>query len=559
MEKHRRFTADARGTAVALGLLAALAVTGSARAQTRTPTSPLDRPVDPPPVTAPQPAIPSPAVAAALPVPTRIELPSPVRDAAPIDRTALLPDGISSSSGLAEEEVVARVEQTGIAARRARARVEATEAAERVARRGYVPRASATARYTRLSSYTPGSITSFNTAGCVGNIPDCQANPQNYYVNVVLQQPILNQYAMVGNVTVPLSDYVGATRTDLAAARADAEAARAQARASLDDARLGGRDAYWELVRARAQLRLAEDSAANETRKLGETRQRRQAGIATDADVQQAEATERAYRQLVEVASTRADVAERVLRDLLGMADSDSLELSVDLERLPSLPAIDAQTARSQAERTAPGVVAARSSADAAGARVSTERSRMFPSVSAQFNYQYMNPNSRIFPQTTTFTGTWDAMVQATWSLDGMLLAQGRTSQRRALAEDAALAAEEAEQTAGRVAIEARGQWLAALANVEAREAATGSAQTAARSAAERRAAGIATETELRDADAAYLRARLDLVDAIVDVHRAHARFVSALGELPDAPHHDSTTASSTVPSGIAPSSEVTP
>ena len=57
------------------------------------------------------------------------------------------------------------------------------------------------------------------------------------------------------------------------------------------------------------------------------------------------------------------------------------------------------------------------------------------------------------------------------------------------------------------------------------------------------------TETELRDADAAFLRARLDLVDAIVDVHRAHARFVNALGELPS----DSTT------SAPAPSAEETP
>ena len=175
-----------------------------------------------------------------------------------------------------------------------------------------------------------------------------------------------------------------------------------------------------------------------------------------------------------------------------------------------------------------PGITS--SSADAANARVASERGRIFPAVSASFNATYANPNQRIFPQTTSFTGTWDAGVQVSWSLDGALLSQGRLSQRRALAQDAELAVEEAEQLAGRTAIAARGEWLAALANVDAREAAAAAAETRARSAAERRAAGITTDTDVRDADAAFLRARLDLVDAIVDVHRAHARLVAALG-----------------------------
>lgn len=543
-----RLTNETRSTAFALLLTSALVPVSLASAQSRTPTSPFDRPIESGTTTPPVPPVPTAPVAAA-PAPARIALPSPVRGAAPVDREALLPEGISSRSGLTEEAVVARVEESGIAARRARARVDSSEAAEQVARRGFVPRATAAARYTRLSSYTPGAIPFFDTAGCVGNIPDCQANPANYTQSVVLQQPILNQYSITAAVTVPLSDYLGSVRTDLVAARADAEAARAQAQASVDDARLNGRDAYWELVRSRAQLRLAQDSASNSNRKRDEARARRESGLATDADVQQAEATDRAYAQLVEVASTRVEVAERSLRDLLELDDTETLELSVDLVHLPSLPAMDSATASAQAETTAPAVVAAQSTAAAAQARVGSDRSRMFPSVAATFNYQYNNPNARIFPQTTTFTGTWDAGLQLSWSLDGMLLAQGRTSQRRALAQDAELAAEQAEQTAGRVAIQARGEWLSALANVDAREAATASAATQARTTAERRAAGIVTETELRDADAAFLRARLDLVDAIVDVHRAHARFVNALGELPS----DSTT------SAPAPSAEETP
>lgn len=537
MENHPHFMKFARSapSAFLAILLFGSILPGGASAQTRTATSPLDRPAEtsPTPPSTITPNTPPTSSAVVVPPPNRIALPTVVVQAAPVDRATLLPEGVASASGLTEEQVVARIEDQGIAARRARARVESSEAAERVARRGFVPHASATARYTRLSDYTPGAIPFFDTAGCVSDIPNCQANPNAFYQNVVLQQPILNQYALIGSVAIPLSDYVGTTRHELVAARAETEAARAQARATLDDVRLSARDSYWEVVRARAQHRLAEDSAAIESRRLEETRERRTSGLATDADLQQAEATARAYAQLVEVASTRVEVAERTLRDLLSLDEGTPLQIAVDLEHMPTMASFDSETARTQASRTAPSVVAARRTADASRARVGTERARMMPSVSATFNYQYMNPNSRIFPQTTEFTGTWDAGVQAQWSLDGTLLAQGRMAQRRALAESDELAAEEAEQQAGQAAIAARGAWLSALANVEAREAATASAQTNARNLSERRGAGIATETQLRDADAAYLRARLDLVDAIVEVHHAHSRYVSALGEMP--------------------------
>jgi len=539
-------TFSTRVASSVFALLTVLWTAPNALAQTRTPTSPIDHPETPTGPSSTAPIVREPTGSSGFVAPSRIELPSPVRGASPIDRARILPDGVSSEGGLTEAEVVARSTETGVAARRARLRVESTEGAERVARRGFVPRTSAAFRYTRLSSYAPGSIALFDTAGCVSDIPDCQANPATYQRDVVLQQPILDQYALTGSVVVPLSDYIATTRHELRAARADTEAARAQAEASLDDARLDGRDAYWELVRARAQLRLADESASNAGRKRDEARERRAQGVGTDSDVQDAEATGRAYEQLVEVARTRVEIAEQAIRDLLALDDGTAIELAVDLEHLPTFAAIGTDDARATAESNAPRVVAARASADAANARVASERGRILPSVSASFNATYANPNQRIFPQTTTFTGTWDAGVQVSWSLDGALLAGGRLAQRRALAQDAELAVQEAEQLAGRAALAARGEWLAAVANIDAREAAAAAAETRARSAAERRAAGVATDTDVRDADASFLRARLDLVDAVVDVHRAHARLLAALGD--EAPTSTSPSLSTSAP-----------
>lgn len=514
--------------------LATFVLAGSpefAAAQTRTPTSPLDTP-ESPPATTPPVAVEAPgAPDAARPAAPGVALPDPrAVSSEPLDLSTLLPEGLSSSLGLTPEAAMARAREVSLDARRARARTESADAAVQGARRAYVPRTTLGARYTRLSSFTPGTIQSFDTPGCLADVIACQANPSAFLSEVVLQQPILNQYALTASIAVPLSDYVGASRHELEAARLERDAAAEAERGADQDNVLVTLEAYFELVRARAQLRVAQDAVVVAQQRAEDARARAESGVATASSVLDAQASAEAFVRLEAVARSRVAVAERGLRDLLELADDVDLQLSIELAALPMEESRDANTLRLEARANDPYSRAAVLRAEAQASRANAERARMFPSLTAGFNYTYANPNTRIFPQTTEFRGTWDIGVQLTFSLDGTLLADARRQQRLALALEASLGAESDSRRAGRTAVQAQGALIASLAEVEARRAAATSASRQDQDATERFGVGLATSTDVLAAQSNALRARLDLVDAVVDAHLAGARLERALG-----------------------------
>ncbi|MCA9576573.1 MAG: TolC family protein [Polyangiales bacterium] len=524
--------------AVALAIFGALALPAAlASAQTHTPVSPLDTtPAGPPP--AGSGTIVAPTANPTAPPTTRSSgselvdaLPvGPVAGAEPLELPELLPEGVSAAAGLTPEAAIARAREVSLDTRIAGARREAADAAVQGARRAYVPRASVTARYTRLSSYTPGTIQSFDTPGCLSNIADCQTNPGNYLNDVVLQQPILNQYALTTSVSVPLSDYVGATRRELQAAQLEREAAVAAERGASSDSVLVTLETYFEVVRARAQLGVADDAVAAAEQRTSDTRAQVESGLVTASALLEAEASAQSFVRLQTVARSRVVVAERALRDLLELPDEEPIVLSVELAALPAGDAREPEELRTEAQANDPYVTASTLRAEAQAVRADAERARMFPSLSVTLNHTYANPNSRIFPQTTQFRGTWDISAQLTFSLDGSLLAGARRNQRLALALESSLTAENDARRAGRAAIEAQGLLVASLAEVDARRLAATSAAQRERDAAARTRAGLGTRREVLDASVASLRARLDLVDAVVDAHIANARLVRALG-----------------------------
>ncbi len=515
----------------------------AAHAQTRTPTSPLDSaalPATDPPRTAP--AMDSPGgtptgtpaagddTGARSQVPLTAVLPSQVAPAAPLDIAELIPPAMRTGEGLTPQAAIERAQALSLPARMAEARTQASEAALQGARRAFVPRTTVAARYTRLSSYAPGTIQSFDTPGCLADVVACQAAPEDYLSDVVLQEPILNQYALTASVAVPLSDYLGANRHELAAAELESEAARLAERGAQEDAILQALEAYFELVRARAQLRLAESFVALAEERSEEARTRVESGLATRSAMLDAEAYAQSLVRLQMVAETRVTVAERSLRDLLALPEERPLVLSIEVTQLPAADARAADDLRTLAQEQDPYARAAGLRAEAMRERAEAERARMLPSLSLALNYTYANPNQRIFPQTTEFRGTWDLSAQLSFSLDGALLAGARRSQRNALALESSLAAEGDSQRAGRAAVQAQGALTASLAEVDARRIAAASASQRQEDAAQRAEVGLGTATDLQDANTQALRARLDLVDAVVDAHLAHARLARALG-----------------------------
>jgi outer membrane protein TolC len=150
--------------------------------------------------------------------------------------------------------------------------------------------------------------------------------------------------------------------------------------------------------------------------------------------------------------------------------------------------------------------------------------------VTAVGGYDMARPDLRFFPIQETWRPSWDLGMTLRWPVfDG-----GR------------VAAERAEAVAGRLGMEARlrdfdamvavevrqgiAELNSARASIEAAEAGVRAATEARRVLAERFSAGVATNTDVLNAQVALLQAELDRTRALANLQLASARLDRALG-----------------------------
>ncbi|MCA9616403.1 MAG: TolC family protein, partial [Myxococcales bacterium] len=440
----------------------------SASAQTRTPTSPLDTTpgsaeTTPAPTVETPPATPAPTVAAPAPLPRLT-----VAGRTEVSLDDLLPAETFDANGIDVERAVARASEVSLASRRAALVEEAADAGVAAARRAFVPQARVSARYTRLSDITPGTIPTFDTAACLGDLVGCQSDPGAFTRDVVLQEPILNQYAIRASFSSRLSDLVFAQPQQLRAARAEAEAAAERARATRDQLEVDVVAAYWEVVRARAQLVLARETASVAEARAREAAARSNQGVGTEAERLAADAGSRGYEPLLRVAESRVEIAEALLRDLLRLEPNAPLPLRANLGALPEAPNLAPEQLRRSARKRSPDVAAALASAEAADARADAARAGLYPALGVSFNVDVANPNQRIFPQTSEFRESWDVSAILRWSPHDLLNGEAQADEARAQ-RDSARADLRALQDGIRLSVtEAATTHLAALTALEA-------------------------------------------------------------------------------------------
>jgi outer membrane protein TolC len=142
----------------------------------------------------------------------------------------------------------------------------------------------------------------------------------------------------------------------------------------------------------------------------------------------------------------------------------------------------------------------------------------------------YARPNPRIFPRLGAFRESWDASVNLSWSLwDG---GRVRADIAEATASQRAIAERLADFDSA-LEVEVRQRWLdveSSRAAVAAAVDAVNAASEARRVVGERFTAGVATSTDVLDAQVALLQAELDRTQALANVKLAEARLNRAVG-----------------------------
>jgi outer membrane protein len=339
--------------------------------------------------------------------------------------------------------------------------------------------------------------------------------PDNYRSRLELQWPI----------------YTGGRLQALErAAAAEADAVGQDLESARADLKLEVTRAYWALVTAREATRVLSEAVKRVDAQLSDVRSRFEAGFVPPNDVLTVQAQRaRQQVQLLE-AQNQAATAEADLARLIDAPADVRIELDAVLSEPPIVKGTSLATLVPEARTHRADRAALATRAGAADDRTSAARAGHLPSVAFVTGVDYARPNPKIFPREDAWKHAWDVGVNLTWSLWD----SGRTRAEIAEASNLAMAARERLAEFDSVLTFEVRQRMLDLESARAAIAAAGegvtSATEARRVVQERFEAGVATTTDLLDAQVALLQAELDRTRALANTRLAQARLERAVG-----------------------------
>jgi outer membrane protein TolC len=401
----------------------------------------------------------------------------------------------------------------------------------------FLPQLSLTARYTRLSAINNPPI-SLGGGGPGGVLftqdPPGTANPR---VEVGPQPAplvfpvILDNFLLQGQIAVPVSDYFLRINQGYSAATKAADGARYDAIAAGAKSYTEGKLAYYNFMRAKGALVVTELVLADVRTRAADVKAQESVGNASRADSLRVDTAVAAAELQVERTKNLVALTEKQLRLALHVPEGTQLVAKEDLSITPpKSKEPDAETLITEAMTNRPELKSIEANLNALKSQSKATAAAAYPSLSLFGDLQVANPNQRIFPQTPEFRATWAAGVQATWSPNDFfrsspaaketdLRVSSVEAQREQLKDGIRLEVTQTEQ-----------QIRESEAAIASTEKSKESATEALRVARELFRNGRATATLVTDAETEMARARLENLNAHVDVYVARVRLDHALG-----------------------------
>jgi outer membrane protein TolC len=395
---------------------------------------------------------------------------------------------------------------------------EAAAAATTTARRAQgLPTATASAGYLRTNHVEEFGVTSISGARTV-LFPDL---PNNYRVRTELDVPL----------------YTGGRVNNLVtAAQSEQAASSADRRVTEQDVRLQVIQAYWALVTARENVGVFERGLERTDAYVRDVRSRVEAGVVSPSDLLTAQAQRARQAVRVVQAKNAAAAAEIELGRLVGIWPPQTIVTTTDvmtpiqgIETVAgeSMPALIAKMSEQSGE-----LEAVRMRRSAMLANVAVARAALRPTIGAIAAVEPSRPNQRFVPRTDQLKTSWDLGVNLTWPLfDG---GRARAEAAAASAQADALGSRITD-VANRLQAQLRTRMLdldSSRAALTASDEAVAAAAEARRVLEERYRAGVATSTDVLDAQVALLEAELERTQLAATLRVSEARLLRALGGL---------------------------
>ncbi len=392
-------------------------------------------------------------------------------------------------------------------------RIEEAQAQTAVVAGGLWPDASANASWTRqrLSTNTPnGAIFGLNFP----NLPPTLVNPYNQY-----------QLGLGASWTL---DIFGGQRRSIEAANAQMEAAVEGAHAALLSMVSDVAATYVDLRGAQLRRKVLERSLATQRDLLQLTRDRRNAGLTSDLDVENAKAEVGTTQAELPLADREITVDINELSELMARPP-EALRAELEgAQPVPALPAVVPIGLPSDLARRRPDVREAEANLHAATAEIGVAVSNYFPQLTLTAAGGFQSEGLSQLVETASHFGSFGPAIQLPIFEGGRLHAEVRL--QKVKAKEAAVAYAQTVLTALHQVEDA----LAAYGDDQARLASLKMAVTASRDARllarQRYQSGVASFIDVLDAERTEEQNEVSLAEATTTVSSDLVQLYRALG-----------------------------
>jgi outer membrane protein TolC len=417
-------------------------------------------------------------------------------------------------------------------ARAKAANQQASEAAD-LAQVAVYPRLDLEARYTRVSEQTSRFRSSFefsdpDTGDPVPN-PTTGETPWAIQVDGESLAPLPDQYTLQARLSYPVSDLFFQILPRYSAARRAADAQAFSAKAEEQTIALQAKEVFYNYARARAALLVAESGLAQSQAQRRDVDALVRAGTLARVELMRADAGVAAAEVAVARAAGAVAVARTALRSLLHQPGDDELAITEDLATPAPALTETKDGLLAQALRTRSELQALRTMLEVHDTTIDASEAEQLPKLSVGANVDLANPNLRVAPFERKWGTSWALVGILSWSPNDFAMGDARADQVRAQRVQTQSDMQALEDALRQEVAQGYESYQASRAAMTAAQTGISAAEESYRVRREQFRAGAAVATDVVDAEAELRRARLELVNAAIDVRVARARIDRAV------------------------------
>jgi outer membrane protein len=379
---------------------------------------------------------------------------------------------------------------------------------------GYAPRLAFTGRVQRLSAVDGPAFTDPVT----GMAQDFT--------------PPVNQYFMNAGLTIPLTDYLLRLAHVLRGTNKSRDAEQYEENAARVTSAANGKLAYYDWVRARLEIIVAEQALSQASAQLARMQALHSVGRAPVADLLQAQAFEADAQLALSQSQTVSAIAEERLRMTIHTRPEEQLAIGEDVladfaakEEASGLDALYQEALAGRLE-----IKALQKNHAAIEDSRFVQKTQALPRLDAVGNLTHANPNQRVFPVQDEWNTTWDIGLQLTFAFNDLGTAAAQADTLDAQAVQVSQRRVNVEEQLKVEVVTAFGNLTQARQNIATAQQGERAAAAALEARMRLQEQGMGTALELMQAETARVEARLNLINAHIALRVARTQLDHAVG-----------------------------